>query len=90
MGLLLILTVIAVGVSRPKGMADVVDVRHWSYPDYTRVVVELSKPVSTEVRYLPADRASKKADRLYQKADTLGESGLRSEACWVARDGGRV
>ncbi len=31
-----------VGVQRPAGLDDVVEVRHWSYPDYTRVVVELS------------------------------------------------
>jgi hypothetical protein len=50
--LLLLISAIAMGVSRPGGMADVLDVRHWSYPDYTRVVVELSRPVETEVRHL--------------------------------------
>jgi N-acetylmuramoyl-L-alanine amidase len=57
-------------------MADVLDVRHWSYPDYTRVVFELSKPVSTEVQYLPADPASGKPDRLY----------LDLPGIWVGRD----
>ena len=38
------------GVSRPDGLGDVVEVRHWSYPDYTRVVVELSDPVETTVK----------------------------------------
>ena len=33
------------GVERPDGLGDVVEVRHWSYPDYTRVVVELTRPV---------------------------------------------
>lgn len=33
---------------------DVVDVRHWSYDAYTRVVVELSGPVTTEVEQLEA------------------------------------
>ncbi|HXV37603.1 MAG TPA: N-acetylmuramoyl-L-alanine amidase [Myxococcota bacterium] len=56
---------IALGVSRPRGMADVEDVRHWSYADYTRVVVELSAPVDTEVKYLPADPAANKGERLY-------------------------
>ena len=34
-----------VGAERPKGLADVSAVRTWSYPDYTRVVVELTEPV---------------------------------------------
>ena len=76
MGLLVILAVIAVGVTRPNGMADVLDVRHWSYPDYTRVVIELSKPVLTEVQYLPADPASGKPNRLY----------LDLPGIWVGRD----
>jgi N-acetylmuramoyl-L-alanine amidase len=53
------------GVSRPRGLADVVAVRHWSYEDYTRVVVELSKPVETQVRHLGPDPAAKKSERLY-------------------------
>jgi hypothetical protein len=43
--LLLLISLVAMGVSRPRGMADVLEVRHWSYSDYTRVVVELSRPV---------------------------------------------
>ncbi len=53
------------GVERPPGLADVRDVRHWSYPNYTRVVVELSSGVDTTVKRLAADRASGKPDRLY-------------------------
>jgi N-acetylmuramoyl-L-alanine amidase len=41
------------------------DVRHWSYGDYTRVVVELSRPVSTRVQQAPADPASGTPPRLY-------------------------
>lgn len=41
------------------------DVRHWSYGDYTRVVVELSAPVETAVREAPADPASGAPARLY-------------------------
>ena len=35
------------GVERPGGLGDVEAIRHWSYPSYTRVVVELSGPVMT-------------------------------------------
>ena len=53
------------GVERPPGLGDVVEVRHWSYPNYTRVVVELTQPVRTVVRELPADRGSGRPARLY-------------------------
>jgi N-acetylmuramoyl-L-alanine amidase len=53
------------GAERPPGLGDVVEVRHWSYPDYTRVVVELTQPVRTVVRELPADRGAGKPARLY-------------------------
>ena len=55
----------SLGVERPAGLGDVVEVRHWSYPDYTRVVVELTQPVRTVVRELPADRDSGRPARLY-------------------------
>jgi N-acetylmuramoyl-L-alanine amidase len=74
--LLLLISSIAMGVSRPRGMADVLEVRHWSYPDYTRVVVELSRPVETEVRYLASDPSAKKSERLY----------LDLPGIWVGRD----
>ena len=32
--------ILSLGVTRPSGLSDVVEVRHWSYPDYTRVVVD--------------------------------------------------
>ncbi len=53
------------GAERPSGLGDVVEVRHWSYPDYTRVVVELTRPVRTSVRELPADRGAGRPARLY-------------------------
>ena len=53
------------GVDRPSGLGDVVEIRHWSYPDYTRVVVELTQPVRTVVRELPADQGSGRPARLY-------------------------
>lgn len=53
------------GVERPPGLGDVMDVRHWSYPNYTRVVVELDRSVKTEVRRLAADPAAGRPERLY-------------------------
>jgi N-acetylmuramoyl-L-alanine amidase len=55
-------------VERPQGLGDVRDVRTWSYPDYTRVVVELDRTVqlrAEELVRLPADRAAGRPDRLY-------------------------
>jgi N-acetylmuramoyl-L-alanine amidase len=63
------------GVTRPEGLGDVVEVRHWSYPDFTRVVVELDRPVAGEVRHLPADAAAGRPERLY----------LDVEGIWVGR-----
>jgi len=74
--LLLLVAAIALGVSRPRGLADVLEVRHWSYPDYTRVVVELSRPVATQVRHLPPNPAANKSERLY----------LDLPEIWVGRD----
>jgi N-acetylmuramoyl-L-alanine amidase len=51
-------------------------VRHWSYAAYTRVVVELSGPVSTVIQRLPANTAAARPDRLY--FDLPG--------VWVGRD----
>ncbi len=41
----------------------VVAVRHWSYPTYTRVVLELEAPAATAVQRLPADAL--RPERLY-------------------------
>lgn len=64
-----------VGVDRPKGLGDVADVRTWSHPDYTRVVVELSRGVDAQVVRLPADPRSHRPDRLY----------VDLEGIWVGR-----
>jgi N-acetylmuramoyl-L-alanine amidase len=74
--LLVLISSIAMGVSRPRGMADVLEVRHWSYPDYTRVVVELSRAVETEVRHLAPNPSAMKSERLY----------LDLPGIWVGRD----
>lgn len=75
--LLLLVAVALLGVKRPKGLGDVVEVRHWSYPDYTRVVVELDAPVrgEVEVRRLPPDPERGLPPRLY----------LDLEGVWVGR-----
>jgi N-acetylmuramoyl-L-alanine amidase len=59
--------ILLLGVKRPNGLGDVVEVRHWSYPDYTRVVVETTKPVEvkTSVQRLAADRRAQRPERLY-------------------------
>jgi N-acetylmuramoyl-L-alanine amidase len=75
--LLAALLVFLLGAARPRDLGEVVEVRHWSYPDYTRVVVELDRPVriKTEVQRLPADRSAKRPERLY----------LELAGVWVGR-----
>jgi N-acetylmuramoyl-L-alanine amidase len=57
-----------VGVERPPGLGDVREVRTWSYPDFTRVVVELTEEVELPknglVR-LKANLGAGRPDRLY-------------------------
>lgn len=64
-GLVLLLVPLLLGVERPPGLRNVADVRHWSYDEYTRVVVELEELVSTSVRRLPPDGKSGRPERLY-------------------------
>lgn len=73
--LLLPLALLLLGVTRPPGLGDVVAVRHWSYPEYTRVVIELDRPVQTEVQRLPADTRADRPQRLF----------LDLEGVWVGR-----
>ncbi len=65
------------GLDRPPGLGNVTDVRHWSYPDYTRVVVELDREVriKTSLRRLSADLAASRPERLY----------IDLEGIWVGR-----
>lgn len=56
------------GVERPKGLGDVREVRTWSYPDYTRVVVELTRSVDLSedaVVRLAANTRANRPERLY-------------------------
>jgi N-acetylmuramoyl-L-alanine amidase len=73
----LLVASLLLGVKRPNGLGDVIEVRHWSYPDYTRVVVETTKPVKvkTSLQHLSADRRADRPERLYVD---LGE-------LWVGR-----
>jgi N-acetylmuramoyl-L-alanine amidase len=73
---LAVVAVLSLGVTRPDGLSDVIEVRHWSYGDYTRVVVELTRPVSTRVVHLAENRAADKTERLY----------LDLPGFWVGRD----
>lgn len=56
------------GVERPPGLGDVSDVRTWSYPDYTRVVIDLTREIPVEpesaVR-LAANARAGRPERLY-------------------------
>lgn len=63
--LLVVLALALTGVDRPPGLGDVTGVRHWSYRDYTRVVIETTRPVRTRVERLPADRSARRPERLY-------------------------
>ncbi|MGH0038465.1 MAG: N-acetylmuramoyl-L-alanine amidase [Myxococcota bacterium] len=65
--LLLLAAPLLLGVNRPSGLADVDDVRFWSYPDYTRVVVEVSGsvPSELELKRLGADARAGRPQRLY-------------------------
>lgn len=48
-----------------KGLTEVKDIRHWSTPNYTRVVIDLEKPVKYVSNLLKEDPALKKPRRLY-------------------------
>ena len=64
-------------VERPPGLGDVTEVRHWSYPDYTRVVIEIDRGVEikTKAKRLRADASAGKPERLY----------IDLEGIWVGR-----
>lgn len=70
------LTPLLVGVERPANLGDVREVRTWSHDDYTRVVVELSRPVEADVQMLGANPEAGRPDRLY----------VDLEGIWVGRD----
>jgi N-acetylmuramoyl-L-alanine amidase len=63
--MLLAVLPLLVGIDRPRGLGDVTDVRHWSYDGYTRVVVETTNEVQTQVERLEADPRANRPERLY-------------------------
>jgi N-acetylmuramoyl-L-alanine amidase len=52
-------------VPSAKGLALVKDIRHWSTPTYTRVVIDLEEPVKYSAHLLKKDPKAKKPRRLY-------------------------
>ncbi|MEM7413577.1 MAG: N-acetylmuramoyl-L-alanine amidase [Myxococcota bacterium] len=76
LALLTFAALLCLGVERPPGLSDVAELRHWSYPDYTRVVVELTDEVRIKrnARLLPP--ADGRPERLY----------MDLEGVWVGRD----
>jgi N-acetylmuramoyl-L-alanine amidase len=64
-GLLLLALPVLLGIDRPAGLGDVRALRHWSYDDYTRVVIETTSRVRTHVEHLAADPAAGRPERLY-------------------------
>jgi len=67
--LLIAFAAMLLGLDRPPNLLDVKDLRHWSYPDYTRVVLELSGEVALRntPQLLPA--AGDRPQRLYIDLD---------------------
>lgn len=53
------------GPPSAPGLAKVNDIRHWSTPNYTRVVIDLDRPVEYESHLLKADPDLNKPRRLY-------------------------
>jgi N-acetylmuramoyl-L-alanine amidase len=52
-------------LSKATGLTQVQAIRHWSTPNYTRVVIDLERAVSFQSRLLEADKDLKKPRRLY-------------------------
>jgi N-acetylmuramoyl-L-alanine amidase len=51
--------------AKTLGLTRVQGIRHWSTPNYTRVVIDLERPVQFEHHLLPENRELKKPRRLY-------------------------
>ncbi|HPG26937.1 MAG: N-acetylmuramoyl-L-alanine amidase [Spirochaetaceae bacterium] len=68
LAILLALALLLIGADRPPGLGDVREVRTWSYPGYTRVVLELSRDVSVaqdDLVRLAANARAGRPERLY-------------------------
>ena len=51
--------------AKAPGLTQVQGIRHWSTPSYTRVVIDLERPVPYEHHLLPENKELKKPRRLY-------------------------
>jgi N-acetylmuramoyl-L-alanine amidase len=51
--------------AKAPGLTQVQGIRHWSTPNYTRVVIDLERPVQFEHHLLPENKEQKKPRRLY-------------------------
>jgi N-acetylmuramoyl-L-alanine amidase len=56
------LAALLLGADRPS---DVRGIRHWSYPEFTRVAIELTRPTQARIDRLGADLAAGRPERLY-------------------------
>ena len=55
----------SLGATRPDGLGDVVDIQHWSYPEFSRVVIQISEPALPTIGEVPADPTGDKPARLF-------------------------
>jgi N-acetylmuramoyl-L-alanine amidase len=60
--LLVAASALALGADRPS---DVRGIRHWSYPQFTRVAIELARPTEARIDRLGADARAGRPERLY-------------------------
>jgi N-acetylmuramoyl-L-alanine amidase len=51
--------------AKAPGLTQVQGIRHWSTPNYTRVVIDLERPVQFEHHLIPENKELKKPRRLY-------------------------
>jgi len=61
---------------QPRGIGEVRAVRHWSYPGFSRVWIELSRPAVPRVNHLGADPKAGRPERLYLDLDGV----------WIGRE----
>jgi N-acetylmuramoyl-L-alanine amidase len=50
------------GAERPP---ELFRIDHWSYPDFTRVAIEIARPSAAQLKRLPADASAGRPERLY-------------------------
>jgi N-acetylmuramoyl-L-alanine amidase len=67
------------GAARPPGLGELVAIHHWSFRDYSRIVLELSGPVAVQAGEAPADAGAGHPARLYfDLPDTWARRDLRT------------